>query len=205
MTKITRLLNLNCDSDRIQLSEIISEKDTLMRVSTDWKNKLEEKIQSFVNNERCRVFGHFHDDKLISFLSVISWKSLPYYTMSNYFVRPGSIRYFSIKNSGIPELFETSVTHMEKLGYYTFYYVRADERWPIKNKKRKNLGFDEHCKEYKKYIVTMEEIIYPGEESKYNTHRLMLGEQFDNSLKRVVIRYTLPNELRHWGYEFNEF
>jgi hypothetical protein len=199
----TRLLDLQDSSDKNQMSDIILSRNTLMRSSFDWVNKLENKIQLLKDN-KCLVFGYFNEHKMISFLSVMPWKKMPYYTMSNFFVRAGAVKYFSIKNSGIPDLLTASVEHMESLNFYTFYYVRSDEKWPIKNKKRKNLGFDELCPEYKRYIVTVEEIIEKGEYPKYETHAWMISE-LPVLLKSIVIRYTLPNHLRHWGYNLHEF
>jgi len=203
MIKHTRLIDLNATADSSQVAEIISSRNTMMRMPTDWQNSVEERI-SFLKENGFIVFGFFHDDQLISFLSVMPWKKMPYYTMSNFFVRAGAIKVFSIKNSGMPDLFTAAINYMENLHYYTFYYIRADERWPIKNKKKKNLGFDDLCQEYKRYIVTMEEIINPGERSQYPMHSILLGDQQVSDLKRVILRYTLPNELRHWGYELHE-
>lgn len=200
MSKHTRLLDLISDADKDQMAEIISTRTTLMRSAFDWKDKIQDKIKVLKDNN-CLVFGCFDDDTLISFFSVMPWKRMPYYTMSNFFVRTGTVSYFSVKNSGVSDLLETSIKHMENLNYYTFYFSRAEDNWSIKNKRKNNLGFESLCPAYARYIRTIEEIIDKGHVSKYEMHRKMIGDD-PVLLKSVVIRCTLPNELRHWQYEF---
>jgi hypothetical protein len=197
--KIVRQLDLLDSSDLSQVTEIIDGRNTLMRSTVDAPMSA-QRIKIYKEN-KSELFGYFDGDILVSFLSVSDWEFLPYYTISNFFVRTGSMKYFSVKHSGVADLFARAIEHMEGKQYYTFYFVRAETHWPIKNKKRNNLGFEDSCPPYTRYIRTLEEIIEPGCASKYNRHHRLLGSDIVEH-KSVVIRCTLPNELRHWNYEF---
>jgi hypothetical protein len=197
-----RQLNLDCESDRTQMLKIIANSVSLMRQDSDVSNHSLKKIDNLIKFNSV-IFGYFVDDKLLSFLTSTPWKSLPYYTISNFFVLKGSLKYFTLKNSGVIDLLNHVVNDMESKGYYTFYYVRAEDHWPIKNKKRKNLGFSSLWIKYKDYVVTAEEVVESGKQSQFKTHDMLLGNTV-SELKRVVIRYTLPHDKRTQGYDFYE-
>ena len=201
--KYVKQLNLQCENNKLEIISLISGRNSIMRQASDMINQATEKFNIFIKYESL-LFGYYDEDKLISFLTSTPWRGLPYYTISNFFVQQGSINYFTLKNSGVIDLLTETVKHMENKGLYTFYYVRSEDHWPIKNKKRKNLGFSIQWPDYKKYVVTMEEMIEPGQRSRYETHDLLLGGVNTSDLRRVIVRYTLPHELRSEGYDFYE-
>jgi hypothetical protein len=202
--KYVKQIDLQCEKNKLEILNIISSRNSLMRQPHDLTIQAVDKYENFIKYGSL-LFGYYVDDKLISFLTATPWPGLPYYTISNFFVLPGSIKYFTLTNSGVTDLLTESIKHMESKGYYTFYYVRSEDHWPIRNKKKKNLGFHIQWPDYKKYVVTMEEMIEPGQRSVYRTHDRLLGGVNNSELRRVIIRYTLPHELRTESYEFYEF
>lgn len=191
-------LDLDNTNHLQQITDIINSRDSLMRIPA--AGKALEKINNFKNNKHI-LFGCFEGDILLSFISVGQWAALPYYTISNFYLRAGTLKYFSVKDSGMAALFTAAIEHMESKEYYTFYFTRAEEHWPIKNKKRGNMKFEESCPAYARYIRTLEEIIEPNCISKFSAHRSFLGDT-SVSIKSAIIRCTLPNELRAVNYEF---
>jgi hypothetical protein len=201
--KYVKQIDLQCEKHKVEIINIISGRKSLMRQSADMSCKAVDKYNNFIKYNSI-LFGYYDDEKLISFLTSTPWEGLPYYTISNFFVLQGHIRYFTLTNSGMIDLLTETVKYMENKNYYTFYYVRSEDHWPIKNEKRKNMGFSKQWPEYKKYVVTMEEMIEPGQRSRYNTHDILLGGVNTSDLRRVIVRYTLPHELRSEGYDFYE-
>jgi hypothetical protein len=134
--KYVKQIDLQCEKHKLEIINIISGKNSLMRQSADMSCKAVDKYNNFIKYNSI-LFGYYDDEKLISFLTSTPWEGLPYYTISNFFVLHGHIKYFTLVNSGMIDLLTETVKYMENKNYYTFYYARSEDHWPIKTKKRK--------------------------------------------------------------------
>lgn len=77
----------------------------------------------------CVAYGAFRDGVLAAFCIVWPWPSLPIATMVIFLNRPtGTI--YNPERSGLRHAIDAALAHIEALGVWSIYYVRADtERW----------------------------------------------------------------------------
>jgi hypothetical protein len=139
---------------------------------------------------------------LIASLAVFRWGIVPYYTIAQYYSKPGEMSVFSWKNNPAVAMAEFLIDIMEKENRFTWYYSRSIEEWPKKLRIKGNDFFSvsEKCKQYNRYI---EEIIPKNTKSKHEAHVRQLPEvTWPHDL--IVIKCCLKNKFRPFEYKLEE-
>jgi hypothetical protein len=117
----------------------------------------------------CIAYGAFRDGVLVAFCVLWPWPGLPVATMVIFLSRPtGSI--YNPERSGLRYAIDAALAHVEALGVWSIYYVRADsERW---RRSRVTRGLGRHGE----YRLVPVERIARGSLSRYpDINRLVLG------------------------------
>lgn len=75
----------------------------------------------------CVAYGAFRDDVLMAFCVVWPWPDLPVATMVIFLNRPTGGTY-NPERSGLRYAIDAALEHIEALGCWSIYYIRADDR-----------------------------------------------------------------------------
>lgn len=176
------------------VEQLAGETNSLMR------NKNFNKLPTTDSGIYCGTFNKTKE--LIAFIAVFRWKLLPYYTIGQYYSKPGLMNVFSWKNNPAIEMTEYIIDIMEKEGRYTWYYARSIEKWPTKLRIKGN-DFFSISKKCKTYVRYMEETIPKNTVSIHEGHRRQLPEiawPYDV----IMVKCCLKNKFRPFAYKFEE-
>jgi hypothetical protein len=183
------------ENDELHLvKQLAEETKSLMR------QKNYDQFGILENTIYCGTFNK--DNELIASIAAIRWKMLPYYTITQYYAKPGVKSVFSWKNNPAVKMTDTIIDLMEKENRFTWYYSRSIEKWPRKLRIKGNDFFSvsEKCKNYTRHI---EEIVSKNTLSEYEGHGRQLPKvawPYDI----IVVKCCLKNQFRPFEYKFEE-
>jgi hypothetical protein len=105
-------------------------------------------FENFKNkfNSNILTFGYFVDNKLTSFLVTRKLLEIPSWYVSMISVERSL--FFDFKKSGLPELFDTAITHWESQEIFSFILIQS-----IKHRNLLNGRILQHCKKLSNYQI----------------------------------------------------
>lgn len=117
----------------------------------------------------CVAYGAFSDDVLMAFCIVWPWPDLPVATMVIFLSRPTGVVY-NPERSGLRHAVDAALEHIENLGCWSIYFVRAN------NKKWKSSRILRGFGRFSEYRLVPVEQIACGSLSRYpSINGLVLG------------------------------
>ena len=141
------------------------------------------------------TYGFFINEEFISFMSCVNFPNLPYYGILNFKVLK-KYNFYDVTKNGFLHLKEHISNIKEKEKYYSFYVARAARDSKLSNKII-NRSFSVFSQFYKKYIVTIEELIPANHKSKfeYFNKALLMDKVFDEDF--LIYKFTCKDEYRN--------
>jgi hypothetical protein len=152
-------------------------------------------LESFQASTRDTIVGYFENNELISMTSFYNFKIMPAYLFKNFKHFKETNLYNPLTNGFAPTM-NKIIELQEQQHCYTFYVVKTANHKRLNQKRLRSLMFDEGCPKLKNYIISVEELVPGGTQSKYQFH--YEGMYFKHILQEdtVVLRFTLPQEFR---------
>lgn len=157
-------------------------------------NFLEYTQKSFKNPEET-IYGYFVNDELISITTVYDFKVVPAYLLKNFKHFLDDNLYNPVKN-GMALLLNHIIDIQERKGLYTFYMAKTANPRRLNQERYRKQMFNIACPKLKNYMITVEEIVKAGEDSKYGLHKEGIYYKRKMQEDTCVIRYTCSQEFR---------
>ena len=155
--------------------------------------------------------GAFSNNKLVAFVQVTTWPSLPIYTVGNLNIKTGVLHRYDFSNHNHPmiQIMNHVIKEKESQGYYTWYYNRslgrAYHKLQLKGGDLLNnceMGFDKETNTHR-YERFIEEVVEPGTVAKHKTHEQMQGNNvYDVGF--IVFKCCLKPQYRSIPNYFDE-
>lgn len=187
---------IETDQEFLDVSELWKSKDTLM-----FQDLGDEHFA--YNIKTGKIVGAYDGSTLVGTLKFSIWGDLPYYSIGGLYIKTGLIKFYRFKDPLNPITYITDfiLRDMEAKGYLNWYYTRVLKKGYARIQADGNdlltcttLGH--------RYRRDIEEIIMPGEKSKFMVHNALILNR--TWLKPImVIKCCLDNQYREHGDIFN--
>jgi len=157
----------------------------------------------FSNNiKNGRIVGAYDGPILVGTLKYVAWDALPYYSVGGLYIKTGLVKFYNFNDPLNPITYITDfiLKDMESRGYVNWYYTRVLKKGYAKIQHDGNdlLSCTTLGSRYRRDI---EEIIMPGELSKFSLHsNLVLNKTWARPI--MVVKCSLDNQYRPSGNIF---
>lgn len=192
MEKTDSLKVLSLNKDHIsEVTELLSHKKTTLKNPILYDSVM--LIVKDIESPNYKLYGVFHNDKIIAVTGVFLWTKMPFYTISELFINTQHSveKYNRIINISIDKI----TSEMEALGRYEFYVltlVRSFQKRILMEKKMWKVN--KKYTPFQRYDVSLETIIKAGETPQFETYWSLMGKKTWPS-DLWIRKYRLKNEL----------
>lgn len=191
---------------------LVETTDDFQKVSDLWKSKTTLMRQTVDSTEfdlrRGKIAGAFtSDDELVGTLRSVNWMEptgLPFHSMGGFYLKTGLVKQLNFSSEVNPtgKLLDMLLEYQESRNIYNWYYVRpiAAAYAKIRADGNELLAHSELGKRYRRDV---EEVVLPGQRSKFRMHNLLLLNK-TWTRPMMVIKCCLENKYRLDGDLFEK-
>lgn len=148
--------------------------------------------------------GAYNNDELCGVVRYIIWNNIPYYSIGMLFIKKNLIPLYKFNNPNNPitYIIDYILKNMEERKFFNWYYVRAISKGYAKiQESREDLLTNTELGP--RYRRDVEEIVMPGDRSKFLVHdNLLLNKTWTRPM--MIVKCCLENKYRPNGLMFQE-
>jgi hypothetical protein len=147
------------------------------------------------------IIAAFLENEIVGTMRYFIWKNIPCYQIGGLCVKPGLIKTFSNLNNPINFIMDYVLEGIEKQHLYTWYYVRPIKKVYAQVQSTNYNLFAKHdflnqTLLGKRYIRFIEEVVLPGNKSKYESfNKSLIGNQTWNN-PVMIVKCSLDDKYR---------